>query len=67
LSPRYVMEVAADAGEPLVSVRPATAWHGARNTVPSRAATEGSLASEHGCSPNVRSRVRREPSKCRGG
>jgi hypothetical protein len=42
LSPRYSTEVAADTGEQLVSARPATAWHGTRNTVPSRAATESS-------------------------
>ena len=34
---REVQEVAADAGESRVSARPAAAWHGTRNTVPSRA------------------------------
>ena len=34
---REVQQVAADAGESRVSARPATAWHGRRNTVPSRA------------------------------
>jgi hypothetical protein len=48
LRPRYLIEVAADAGEQLVSARPAAAWRGTRNTVPSRAATEGSLASGRG-------------------
>ena len=43
LSPRHRMEVAADAGEQLVSARPATAWHGTRNTVPSGAANKGAL------------------------
>jgi hypothetical protein len=32
---REVQEVAADAGESRVSARPAAAWHGTRNTVPS--------------------------------
>jgi hypothetical protein len=32
---REVQQVAADAGESRVSARPATAWHGTRNTVPS--------------------------------
>jgi hypothetical protein len=48
------MEVAADASEQLVSARPAAAWHGTRNTVPSRAATEGSVASGHSYSSKVR-------------
>jgi len=34
---REVQEVAADAGERRASARPAAAWHGTRNTVPSRA------------------------------
>jgi len=34
---REVQEVAADAGESRWSARPAAAWHGTRNTVPSRA------------------------------
>jgi hypothetical protein len=34
---RQVQEVAADAGESRGSARPAAAWHGTRNTVPSRA------------------------------
>jgi hypothetical protein len=34
---REVQEVAADAGGSRVSARPAAAWHGTRNTVPSRA------------------------------
>ena len=34
---REVQEVAADAGESRGSARPAAAWHGTRNTVPSRA------------------------------
>jgi hypothetical protein len=34
---REVQEVAADAGESRVSARPIAAWHGTRNTVPSRA------------------------------
>ena len=34
---REVQEVAADAGESRRSARPAAAWHGTRNTVPSRA------------------------------
>ena len=34
---REVQEVAADAGESRVSARPAAAWRGTRNTVPSRA------------------------------
>ena len=36
---RGVQEVAADAGESRRSARPAAAWHGTRNTVPSRAFT----------------------------
>jgi hypothetical protein len=36
---REVQEVAADAGESRVSARPAAAWHGTRNTVPSIAFT----------------------------
>jgi hypothetical protein len=32
---REVQEVAADAGESRVSARPAAAWRGTRNTVPS--------------------------------
>jgi hypothetical protein len=32
---REVQQVAADAGESRVSARPAAAWHGTRNTVPS--------------------------------
>jgi hypothetical protein len=32
---REVQEVAAEAGESRVSARPAAAWHGTRNTVPS--------------------------------
>ena len=34
---REVQKVAADAGESRWSARPAAAWHGTRNTVPSRA------------------------------
>ena len=60
LSPRCRKEVAADAGEQLVSARPAAAWHGTRNTVPSRAATQGSLASGRSYSSKVRRRPRHE-------
>ena len=38
---REVQEVAADAGESRMSARPAAAWHGTRNTVPSRAFAAG--------------------------
>jgi hypothetical protein len=36
-SSREIQQVAADAGESRSSARPAAAWHGTRNTVPSRA------------------------------
>jgi hypothetical protein len=39
---REVQEVAADAGESRWSARPAAAWDGTRNTVPSRAFADGS-------------------------
>ena len=38
---REVQEVAADAGDSRVSARPAAAWRGTRNTVPSRAFAVG--------------------------
>ncbi len=38
---REVQEVAADAGQSRVSARPAAAWRGTRNTVPSRAFAAG--------------------------
>jgi hypothetical protein len=45
----------------------AAVWHGTRNTVPSRAATAGSLAPGLSYSSRVRRRARRAPKEGRGG
>ena len=45
---REVQEVAADAGESRASARPAAAWRGTRNTVPSIAFTTVSAAAGYG-------------------
>ncbi len=45
---RDVQEIAADAGESQVSARPAAAWRGTRNTVPSRAFAAGSIVTRCG-------------------
>ena len=49
---RDVQEVATDAGQRLVSARLATAWHGTRNTVPSRAFAAGSVVTRYGTASN---------------
>jgi hypothetical protein len=43
-----IQQVAADAGESRRSARPAAAWHGTRNTVPSRAFAAVSAGSGYG-------------------
>jgi hypothetical protein len=48
---REVQQVAADAGESRVSARPAAAWRGTRNTVPSRAFAEKSAGTGCGQTP----------------
>src|SRR5260370_36068996 len=66
LSSCYHMEVAADAGEQLVSALPAAARHGTRNTVPSRAATEALWLLDTAYSAKVRTCPPRG-TKCCGG
>ena len=48
-----VQDVAADAGESRVSARPSAAWHGTRNTVPSRAFASGSSVVGFGHASNA--------------
>jgi hypothetical protein len=50
---REVQEVAADAGESRVSARPAAAWHGTRNTVPSIAFAAATAGAAFGYPSNI--------------